>query len=297
MKSQKAASGRLPYIYVLPVIVLLTLVIVYPMLYAVLLSFGRFGSRLDFHFVGLDNFRRVLARAQFWVSARNSLVFTGVSVLCQTLLGFCIALLLNHRSLPCKKLFRVIFVIPWTVTPVIVATIWVWMYNPQHGIINEILVRFGLIKQYVPWLGLPGKAMAAAIATNTWRGTPFVMLGLLAGLQAIPQEQYEAARVDGANSLELFYYVTLPNLRTVLSVLVVLNTIWNFKLFDIIYVMTGGGPAGTTEILPTLIYRTAFENGNFGEAASVAVMMFIGIVFIVACYLRMVTDAATGRGS
>lgn len=284
-----------PFIYVFPVLALLGIIIVYPMVYSIFLSLAQLDGQLQLQFVGTVNFQRIFQRPQFWIALRNSMVFTGCSVIFQTVFGFIIALLLNHRALPWKKVFRVIFVLPWTVTPVLVATVWVWMYNPQYGILNETLVRLGLIERYVAWLGLPGTALGAVIIANTWRGTPFVMLTLLAGLQAIPQEQYEAARVDGATSLKLFYYITVPNLKPVLAVVLVLNTIWNFKLFDIIYVMTGGGPAGRTEILPTLIYRTAFVNGRFGEAAAIAVMMFLVILVAVLLYLRLMVMQTSRR--
>ncbi|WP_324667986.1 carbohydrate ABC transporter permease [Geochorda subterranea] len=274
-----------PFLFVGPAVILLACVIVYPMVYGLAMSFTSLDPRLKLSWVGVANFARVFSNAAFWAALRQSVYFTVVSVAIHIILGMVIALALNRQS----KLVRVVrplFVLPWAVAPVIVATVWAWMYNPSYGIINETLLRVGLLSRPIPWLALPGYAMSAVIVANIWRGTPFVSLMFLAGLQAIPDEQYEAALVDGANGWHRFWYITVPNLRHVLLVVVILDTVWNFKLFDLVKVMTGGGPIGTTEVLPTLIYRTAFEYGDLGAAAAIAAVMLVLSVLAMYGFLR-----------
>lgn len=272
------------YYFVLPAVLLTAILIVVPLARAFWTSLFRIkGLRADF--IGLDNYIYVLSHADFWNGLRTSAVFTAAGVCLHMLLGFSLALLVNGvvRS---RKLFRVGFLAPWIVAPSIGSIIWVWLLEPQFGVINYILSTLGLIQRYQSWLGEPQLALWSVIVVNVWHNTPFVMLLTLAGLQGIPKDQYEAANIDGATAWQQLRYITLPNLRYILVVASTLDLIYTIRDFDTIAVMTGGGPTRATEVLPMLIYDTAFTQNNFGRASAIGVLL-LGIVLIFSIfYLR-----------
>ncbi len=274
------------YAFSLPAVVLLALVLLIPLAYVINLSLQTEVGRGDMAYVGLDNYARFVADPYFWNAVRNTFAFTIASVAMHVLLGLGVALLLN-KDIRGRTAFRVVALVPWMFSSVVVAALWRWMYSPEFGVINDILDRIGIISEQIPWLGDLNLALPAVIFANAWRGFPFVMIMVLAGLQAIPREQYEAAAVDGASTIAAFRYVTLPHLRFVLSISIVLDSIWTFKYFDLVQVMTGGGPANATEVLTTLVYRNAFEYFRFGYASAIAVMMFLILLAFTAIYVRM----------
>lgn len=265
------------YIFLAPSILLILALIAIPLGHAVVTSLYRVrGLRSDF--VGLENYVRLFTRSEFWDSLQVSLIFTVVCVFFHMTLGLGLALLLN-RLLFARTAIRIGFLAPWIVAPSIGAIIWVWMLDPQFGVVNHLLVSSGLLSEGKPWLADPTLALVSVMVVDIWRGTPFVMLLLLAGLQGVPKDQYEAARMDGATAWQEFWYVTLPNLRYLLVVASTLDIIYTIRHFDIIAVMTGGGPAGATEVLPVLIYNTAFTQNAFGRASAVGIML-LGIILI-----------------
>ena len=231
---------------------------------------------LSSSFVGFDNYGRVLADDAFWHSLGVSLAFTGASVALHIAIGLALALLLDGLRFA-RTALRIAFLTPWMVAPAVGATIWLWLLEPQFGVVNYLMQAAHLVKAPLAWLGEPGLAFASVVTVDTWRGVPFVMLLMLAGLQTIPREQYEAAAIDGAGAWQRFRYVTLPNLRYLLVVASTLDVINTIRHYDIIGVMTGGGPAGATEVLPVLLYNTAFRGNRFGEAAAIGVLL-LGIV-------------------
>jgi multiple sugar transport system permease protein len=186
-----------------------------------------------------------------------------------------------------RTALRVAFLTPWMIAPSIGATIWLWLLEPQFGVVNYLVNATGLAQGYKAWLGEPALAFWSVVAVDVWRGVPFVMLLLLAGLQTIPQEQYEAAALDGAGRIQSFRYVTLPNLRYLLIVASTLDIINTIRHFDIIAVLTGGGPVGATEVVPALIYNTAFRANRFGEAAAVGVLLLLAVLVFSAVYFRV----------
>ena len=272
------------YYFLGPAIILIAILIALPLARAFWTSLQRTrGLRSDF--IGVDNYVYLFTNAQFWDSLRISVVFTVVCVAFHMLLGLGLALLLN-RVVFARTLFRVGFLAPWIVAPSIGAIIWVWLLEPQFGVVNHLLSGIGLVERYQAWLGTPSLALASVIIVDVWRGTPFVMLLLLAGLQGIPKDQYEAAAMDGATAWQQFRFVTLPNLRYLLIVSSTLDLIYTIRHFDIIAVMTGGGPIGATEVLPVLIYNTAFTQNNFGRASAIGIVL-LGIILIFSMvYLR-----------
>jgi multiple sugar transport system permease protein len=265
--------------FIAPVLLFLAAVIVLPLGHAFWTSLHRVRG-LNVSFAGLSNYARVLGDDAFWHSLQVSLVFTGASVALHLVLGLALALLVNELRFA-RTALRIAFLTPWMVAPAVGATIWLWLLEPQFGVMNFLLRAAGLASAPVAWLGEPGTALGAVIAVDVWRGVPFVMLLMLAGLQTIPAEQYEAASMDGANAWERFRFVTWPNLRYLVVVASTLDVINTIRHYDIIGVMTGGGPAGATEVLPVLLYNTAFRANRFGEAAAIGVLL-LGIVLVFA---------------
>lgn len=280
------------YYFLLPGMALITVLISVPLARALWTSLHRVrGFRSTF--IGLDNYIYLLTKPDFWHSLGVSGAFTGICVALHMLFGLGLALLLN-RIVRGKTLMRVGFLAPWIVAPSIGAIIWVWLLEPQFGVINYILSSLGLIQGYLPWLGEPDTAFLSVIVVDVWRGTPFVMLLLLAGLQGIPKDQYEAAAMDGANAWQQFRFVTLPNLRYLLVVASTLDIISTIRHFDVIAVMTGGGPAKATEVLPVMIYNTAFIENNFGRASAVGIML-LGIILIFSMFYLKATKPGKAR--
>ena len=281
-------------LFVAPVFVFLCAVIVLPLGHAFWTSLHRVRG-LSTTFVGLQNYERVLGDDAFWHSLQHLVCVHRVLRGAAMLLGLALALLLNELT-RFRTAVRVAFLTPWMVAPAVGATIWLWLLEPQFGVVNYLLTASGVLAQPVAWLGAPGTALASVIAVDVWRGVPFVMLLLLAGLQTIPQEQYEAAAMDGANAWQRFRYVTWPNLRYLVVVASTLDIINVIRHYDIIGVMTGGGPAGGTEVLPALLYNTAFRANRFGEAAAIGVALLALVLAFAIFYVRITRpDQAEAR--
>jgi multiple sugar transport system permease protein len=244
-------------------------------------------TRTD-QYVGLANYARLLQDSDFVTTIRNTVVFTVASVCIKFVTGMAIALLLNS-DLPFRGILTGIMLLPWIVPEVVTALTWRSIYDPIFGGLNPILLQLGVIHRPVAWLAEPGLAMPSVIAVNVWKGIPFYTILLLAGLKAIDSEQYDAAEVDGANSVQRFRYVTLPGLRYVIIVTVLLSTISTFNTFGLIYLMTGGGPGGATRVFSILAYEKAIVGLRFGPgiatAFSVAPIMAV-FIFVLARIMR-----------
>jgi multiple sugar transport system permease protein len=272
-------------LFIAPVLLFLACVIVLPLAHAFWTSLHRTRG-LSMTFIGLGNYVRVLEEEAFWHSLRVSLAFTSISVTLHVLVGLALALALNEIRVA-RTALRILFLTPWMVAPAVGATIWLWLFEPQFGVLNYLMGVAGIIDAPVAWLGEPRTAFAAVTAVEVWRGIPFIMLLMLAGLQTIPQEQYEAAAIDGASAGQRFRYVTLPNLKYLLVVASTLDIINVVRHYDIIGVMTAGGPAGATEVLPALLYNTAFRANRFGEAAAIGVLLLLMVLAFSIFYLRL----------
>lgn len=232
-------------------------------------------------FAGLDTYRAIWAEPLFWQILRNSVVWTLGVVLLQNVIGFLVALLLN-QNLPGQGLLRSLILLPWVLPGVVAAILWRFMYDPQLGLINSFLLRLGIIDRPVAWLAEPSLAMAAVIFVAFWKGFPFSTVIFLAALQNVDQEQLDAAKVDGAGRLRQLVDVVIPAILPVAAVNVLLTTILTFNYFDIIYVLTRGGPLNSTAIFPTRIYEVGFGQFRFGEAAAYGTMSVVVLVLIVA---------------
>jgi multiple sugar transport system permease protein len=280
--------GRLGYLFVLPAALVLALVVVYPLVSLVWISLHRVEPLRGpaEPFIGLDNYGRLLRDSELLGSLGQTLIWTAGSVALQFALGLIAAVILNE-SFRGRGIARALLLVPWAMPAIAGAFAWKWMYHAQYGLLNEVLTGLGLVDRGVNWLGDPGTAMVAAIVTNTWRGFPFMMLMLLAAMQAIPRELYEVSAVDGASFGRQLRHVTLPLVLPVVFVVTLLAAIWTFNNFTYIYVLTGGGPAGRTEILITYVYRNGFEYFRFGYAAALSIVLFGLVVVFSALYVRL----------
>jgi len=235
-------------------------------------------------FIGLAHYAQVLADPVFWSSLVNSLIWVAASVGLQFLLGFATALLLN-RSFAWRGVARGLVVVPWALPSVIIGLVWTWMLDFNLGVLNVVGVRLGLLDGPIAWLARPDTAMAAVVLAVTWQGFPFFAVTLLAGLQAIPAEQYEAASIDGAGAFGKFRHVTLPGLSQVIATALLLRMIWVANSLDLILVMTGGGPGTATQTLPLYAFLKAWSGLDYGYGSALAVvltMLLLGIVIFYA---------------
>ena len=235
-------------------------------------------------FVGLANYARSLADPVFWSSLANSLIWVVAAVALQFLLGLATALLLNRRF-GWRGIARALVVVPWALPSVIIGLVWTWMLDFNLGLVNELGTRLGLPDHPVAWLSQPGTAMAAVILAVVWQGFPFFAVTLLAGLQAIPAELYEAAALDGAGAAAQFRHVTLPGLAAVIATSLLLRMIWVANSLDLILVMTGGGPGTATQTLPLHAFLTAWSGGDYGQGSALAVILTLLLLGVVLAYL------------
>ena len=268
-------------VFVLPALIVLAMLIAYPVAYTGLLSVtDRQGA-----FVGLDNFNAVLgARATpqaFW----NTLWFVGGSIIFQVALGTAAAILLNQNFVG-RGIVRSITLLPWVVPGIVAATTWAWMFHTEFGIINYMMTGTGVIPEPIGWLTNGSTVMPVLIAINVWKLFPFVAIMVLAGLQSIPNDLYEAARVDGANFWQEVFHIMIPQVRSVIVAVTLLLVIWGLNSITIIYAITRGGPANRTLITPIQIFRLAFESTNFNQAAALSVMFFAVALVIVIIYIK-----------
>jgi multiple sugar transport system permease protein len=274
------------FLLTLPALVLFGAIVLYPLIGS--LSTSVFSQSLVLPgraFVGLDNFRHVLAD-QFWPVLENTLVFTAAGTVAPFLIGFALALALN-TALPGRAILRGAFLFPWVIPGVVVSFVWLWIFNANYGLLNGILVNVGLIDEPVSWLGDPSTAMIAIVIAKTWASFPWIMVMLLAGLQTVPATLHEAAALDGAGTLKRFWHVTVPHLRGILAVVLLLELIWNFQHFDTIYVLTGGGPAGATTTFAVAVYDTAFKGFDLGRAGALGALWMLLLSVLVVFYVRV----------
>jgi multiple sugar transport system permease protein len=273
-----------PYLFLIPATAALLLIYFYPMLRGVFTSLLDYNTALGTsEFSGLENYREIIREGSFWNSMGRSAIWVLGSVVGQFVVGFAFALLLNERW-PGNRFVRALVLIPWVMPGVSVALGWRLIYDEQFGLLNDLFGRVGLSQ--LTWLNDPNLAMLGVILANIWKAFPFVTVTMLAGLAAIPNDLYEAAKIDGATMLNRFRYITLPGVRNVTFVVVLLMTVWTFNYFDLVFVMTEGGPAQATEIAPVLVARYAFQQFDYGLAATVAVIMTIFNIIFAVLYIK-----------
>jgi multiple sugar transport system permease protein len=277
-----------PYLMIAPVVILFLGLIGIPVV--ILIRYSLLNNVIyvqQSSFVGLANYTSILSSAAFWSAVEHTLIFTVVCVVGQLALGFAFATLLNSKEVGTvvKAIFRVIYILPWMFTAVIVALLWRLLLDP-NGVINYLLGLVGVVRTAFPWLATPGWAMACLILINIWAGYPFFMITLLAGLQSISPELYEAARVDGADYSQQLRNVTLPQLRPIIVGIGLLDVLWTTQQFTLVWIMTGGGPLGSTQVLGTYIYTLAFQSYLMSPAAASAILLLLGSLVVAIFYVR-----------
>jgi multiple sugar transport system permease protein len=280
------------YLYILPAMSVMTLVILYPLFYTIFLAFYDTPPTGDYRYVGLGNFAELFQADLFGLVVRNTLWWTVGSTIFSFLLGMGAALLV-HTRLPGMRLISGILVIPYVIGQVTAAYAWRWLLHGDFGVLSQALIQLDLIQRPIPFLQSRDLVMPALVLVNTWKSFPFAMIMILAGLQTIPDELYRAAKVDGANAWRQFWEITLPQLMPVITVTTVLSIIGNMNSFTIPYVMTGGGPAHQSEIIITWVNNLSFQSLRFGYSSAVAVVLFLALFVFSYFYVR----ALSTRGS
>ena len=290
MTTASARSDRTaltPYAFLLPALAITAAVVVFPVLQTAWLSLHDYiiCRPQDSRFVDLANFANLVADEVFWISLGNSVLWIFLVVGGQFLLGFAAALVLN-QSFAWRGLARALVVVPWALPSVITGLMWTWMYDFNVGVVNDVLLRLGLIDAPLAWLARPDTALYAVILALIWQGFPFFAITTLAGLQTIPAERYEAAELDGATRFQRLRHVILPGLAYVLATALLLRIIWVANSLDVILVMTGGGPGYATHTLPLYAFLKAYSGMEFGQGAALALVLTAILLVVVAAYVR-----------
>ena len=270
-----------PYLYMAPTITLLASLMLLPMI--VVFRYSLFDNVImnkNPTFVGLQNYEKLFSNATFWISVENTLYFTFMSVIFHLLIGMAFALMLNSKVInsTIKTILRVFYIMPWLFTAVIIAIIWRLLLDPS-GVINYLLMDFGITDSNIEWFSSSATAIHALTFVNIWAGYPLYMVSLLAGLQGVSTELYEAASIDGSNEFQKFWYITIPHLKPIIISIAMLDFIWTMQVFPLVWMTTGGGPIHATEMLSTFTYKLAFSSYKFSLASASAVIILLLTVF------------------
>jgi len=279
----------LGYLLILPSAVIIIVVLVYPILYSGYLSFFETfvgPGTLVLTPVGLKNYIETIKNPQWWWAFGRTAYFVLYDILVGMSLGLGIALLLN-KEFRLRGIARALVLFPYVLPSIVKALMWKWIYNSDYGFLNGLLFQLGLIKDYIPWLSSPTLAIHMVILANIWEGTPFPIIMSLAALQTIPKELYEASEVDGATPWQMFTKITFPLIKPMTFILIVIKTVATFKIFDLVYALTAGGPGGSTQVVGYLMYSTVFDSLQFGKGAAMSYILLAIILVLVFIYSRL----------
>lgn len=272
--------------FLVPAVFLVGLLMYYPMVRAFVESLYETSFLSpEPKFIGLENYQTMFADSGFWQVVKNSLVWTIAVVFFQNVIGMAVAILFN-QDLPLRGITRTLVLLPWVLPGIVAAILWRFMYDPQLGLINSLLVSSGIVDKSIPWLAQPSTAMLAVIIAAVWKGFPFSTVIYLAALQVVDEEQLEAAEIDGANTVQRFRYVSIPAMEHIIFLNLLLTTIFTFNYFDMIWVTTKGGPLNSTHIFPTTIFQMGFGEFRFGEAAAYGVVAVLLLSGLAVLYIR-----------
>lgn len=276
------------WLFVLPAIIVVCALFLYPICSSVFYSFTNKNLiRPTYSFVGFDIYVTILTDKAFWNSFFNSLKWTIFSLAGQLLVGFTAALALN-RVKHLKGVYKTLLIIPWAFPSIVIAFSWKWILNGVYGILPNLLVQWGICDETPQFLTEKTLAFVVLVLINIWFGAPMIMVNVLSALQTVPQDQYEAAEIDGAKKWQSFLYITVPHIKIVMGLLVVLRTVWIFNNFDIIYLITGGGPAGSTQTVPLYAYDMGWGTKLLGQSSAVTVLLFIFMMIICIGYFAII---------
>jgi len=282
----KIKAINLGYLFIAPAMIYLFLLIAYPIAYNIFLSFFKssYGAQV---FVGFKNYLEVFTSRGFFTVMKNTVIWTAVNMTVMFVIAMIVALILDKKPRG-ATFFTVVLLLPWVIPGVVAGILWRYMLQPRFGIINDILIKMGIIHSYINWLGSLRTSLGSVIVTYIWKVYPYIMILIMAGLKGIPQELYEAAMLDGAGSWQKFIYITLPQLSGVIQAIVIIMGIWTFNSFDLTYIMTKGGPLYSSEILAMRIYNFGFSDFRLGLAATASVIAFTITFIFAALYIMFI---------
>lgn len=284
-RNRENGENRFAYLVNAPMIIYLACFLAFPMVWGVYMSFTNKTIGNPASFVGFKNYIRLLGDAEYRRSILNTVFFTAVSILVKTVLGMLMALSLNQKFKG-RNIARALLMIPWTLPNIVVVYNWRWIFNSTGGIANYILKSLHITNTDIIWFGSAGLAMATIIVANVWRGTPFFGVSILAKLQTIPKDYYEAAEIDGAGLWQKFRHITLPEVKDVTILSALMSTIWTINEFETVWLLTGGGPNGTTEVMNVYSYKTAMRSMMLGRGIAVAVLAMPVLMILISILTR-----------
>ncbi|WP_373238360.1 carbohydrate ABC transporter permease [Hungatella hathewayi] len=277
-----------PYILIFPACLLMGLIMIYPLGKVFYLSFQHYNPTKPFTngFAGFDNFITIFTKKEFYNALGVSARFVACEVVLQLIFGMIVALILNQKFKG-RGFFRALTFIPWALSGVLTAVLWSIMFNQHFGVLNDLLSKLGIIKEPIAWLANTKFVLGSVIVAELWRGIPFFAISLLAAMQGLPDDIYEAARVDGSTKFQTFRFITLPMLKNTIVLTTLLRTIWEFNSVDLIYSLTGGGPVGKTTTLSMLIANQAIKTSNYGYGSALSVVSFAILAVIAVIYMKL----------
>lgn len=279
----------LPYILLVPALAIAGVVLVYPLINGLRLSFTPYSLIMpSYEWIGFSNYRSIFSDPVYWEVFLNSLFIIFISVVVQLLVGMIVALLLN-AAIPLRGMFRSMIFVIWIIPMMVVSLLWMIIFNSEFGIFNFILNKMGIINNFVSWLGRPWPAKFAIIIVQGWRGIPFFMVMILAGLQTIPLDIVDAATIDGAGSLRRYFVITIPYIKQIVLLSSLLSVVRLFQDITLIYILTGGGPVYSTTTLGVQVYKEAFNTFQMGRASAIGVTWLAFLLILSVFYVRMVT--------
>lgn len=277
-----------PYLYVMPVLILLLIMYGYPLIKSIIMSLQdyKLTSSGSAPFNDFANFKKMFSDTDFLLLLKNSLIYVIISVVAQFVLGLILALCLKTKFRG-RGIYQSIVFLPWAFSSFVVGLMFRWSFNGEYGVVNDILMKMGIIKENVAWLGTPGLSLAVVIITMIWMGIPFFGIMILAALQSVPDDIYEAADIDGCGMFRKFFSLTLPYIKPTIIMTVLLRTIWIFNSFDLIVIITGGGPVNYSQTLPSYMYSKAFASYDFGLASAFGVLLIVILGIYAVLFLKL----------
>lgn len=283
-----AKKNNTRWLFVLPALIIVVALFIYPICSSIFFSFtDKNLIRPVYKFVGFKNYIEVMKDSAFWVSFFQSVKWTILSLSGQILVGFTAALALKRIHL-LKGVYKTLLIIPWAFPSIVIAFSWKWILNGVYGFLPNILVKLGICSVAPQFLTDGTLAFLCLVFINIWFGAPMIMVNVLSALETVPKDQYEAAQIDGAKAWQSFLYVTVPHIKMVVGLLVVLRTVWIFNNFDLIYLITGGGPAGTTQTVPIYAYNMGWGTKLLGRSSAVTVLLFLFLMLVCAVYFGVI---------
>lgn len=289
-KTRTAHVDLVRWAFVAPAMAVVICLLIYPLCTTVLYSFtNKTMVKNTFDFVWLKNYINILTDSGFYKAFGNTLLWTLGSVTGQVLVGFTGAICLNQvKNSVAKSVFRILCIIPWAFPAIATAMVWKWILNGIYGFLPTMLMDLGITSEMLQFFSDKNLVMPTLMGINIWFGAPLIMVNVYAALQNIPQDQYEAAQIDGASKFQSFRYITVPHIRTVVGLLIVLRTVWVFNNFDIIYMITGGGPAGSSTTMPIFIYDTGWTGRMVGKASAASIILLVFLVVLTVLYFKVI---------